>query len=364
MDTPALYHQIAESVRQQVLDGKLQPNDRLPPVREMAKRWGCTQGTVQRAYHELAQEGLVVSRRGQGTRVGTSLPIEEDPTLRRATLLNRAESFLLESLTSGYTAADVEMIMRLALDRWRSVSGGPAPEATEGLRFVGSHDPAVSLVASQFPDIAQGNVLHLVFAGSLGGLIALARAEADLAGIHLWDVETGTYNAPFVRRLLPGRQTALLTLAHRYLGLIVPPGNPADLGDLKDLLGTDLRFATRPYGTGTRIWVDEQLHRLGLTPDQTEVYGEEKRTHYHVAQAVAEREADVGIGVEAAALAYGLLFVPLTKERYDLVIPKTIWDQPRVRALVDWLSSDEARSAISELGGYDTTDTGEVQWVE
>ena len=169
---------------------------------------------------------------------------------------------------------------------------------------------------------------------------------------------------PFVRRLLPGRQTALLTLGHRNLGLIVPPGNPAHLTSLEALLETDLRFATRQHGTGTRVWLDAQLHRVGFSPEQTESYGQEQRTHYQVAQAVADGLADAGIGVEAAALAYRLDFIQLTKERYDLVIPRPTWAQPSIQALVRWLSADEAKTAILELGGYDIAETGRVEWIE
>ena len=169
---------------------------------------------------------------------------------------------------------------------------------------------------------------------------------------------------PFVRRLLPGRQTALLTLGHRNLGLILPPGNPAHLTSLEDLLETRPRFATRQHGTGTRVWLDEQLNRLGFTPERTESYGEEHRTHYQVAQAISDGLADAGVGIETAALAYGLDFIQLTKERYDLIIPKPTWDQPSIQALVHWRSADEAKTAILELGGYDITETGRVEWTE
>ena len=138
----------------------------------------------------------------------------------------------------------------------------------------------------------------------------------------------------------------------------------AHLTSLKDVFETHLRFATRQHGTGTRVWLDEQLHRLGLTPEQTESYGDERRTHYQVAQAIADGLADAGVGVETAALAYGLDFIPLTKERYDLIIPKPTWDQPAIQALVHWLSSDEAKTAILELEGYDITETGRVEWTE
>ncbi len=364
MEKSVLYQQIAETIRQQIIEGKLKPDDRLPTVREMAAKWRCTQGTVQRAYADLAREGLLVSRPGQGTRVTETLPVETDSNLRRAALLNRAESFLLEALTAGFAPADVDRVMRLVLDRWRAMSEEPVHRPEADLHFAGSHDPAMGLLAAHVERMNLGSVLHLAFTGSLGGLMALARGEADLAGCHLWDSETGTYNAPFVRRLLPGRQVALLTLGHRNLGLIVPAGNPAALGSLNDMLKSNLRFATRQHGTGTRVWLDEHLQRLGLTPKQIEQYGEEKRTHYLVAETIVDGQADVGIGIEAAAVAYGLDFVYLTRERYDIVVPEETWEHPAVRALASWLPTREAKSEILGLGGYDVSETGKVHWMQ
>ncbi len=364
MDKTPLYQQIAESVRQEILYDAIGPGDQLPPVREMATQWNCTPGTVQRAYKELARQGLVVSRQGQGTHVVTEIPAGEETPMRRANLVHRAESFLLEVLTAGYSPAEVERAVRLALDRWRALAQeAPAPPKNV-LRFVGSHDPAVALIAARFANVAAGHALHLSFAGSLGGLIALAEGESDLAGSHLWDAETDTYNTPFVRRLLPGRRVALLTMAHRRLGLIVPPGNPAHLAGLKDLAQAGLRFANRQHGAGTRVWLDAQMKRLGLSPEQMPGYATEMLTHSQVAQAIAEGQADVGLGIEAAAIAYGLDFVCLTTERYDMVIPMPAWEYPPIQALAQWLCTREARMAITALGGYDTDQSGQVEWVE
>lgn len=362
MDKSILYQEIAESIRQKIMNGELRPNDRLPTVREMAVQWDCTQGTVQRAYSELAREGLVISRPGQGTRIVETLPKKPTSTLRHAALINKAESFLLESLTSGYTPSDVERVMRLALDRWRAISEHPPRIADNKLYFVGSHDPAVALMASEFSNFSSDTILDLAYAGSLGGLMALVKGEADMAGCHLWDMDTDTYNEAFVRRLLPGRRIAILTLVHRNLGLVVPPGNPAELQSLQDLLKSNLRFATRQPGSGTRVWLDEKLQQLGLTPNELEAFGEEKKTHYQVAQSVAEGQTDVGLGLETAAVAYNLDFVGLAKERYDLIIPAATWENPAIQAMVQWLSTQEAQAAILELGGYDTSETGQVKW--
>lgn len=364
MDGAPLYQQIAESVRREILHGDLRPGDQLPPVRAMAARWQCTPGTVQRAYKELARQGLVVSRPGQGTRVAEAVPVDDTAPLRRAALVNQAEAFLLQVLAAGYAVDEVEQAVRSALDRWRVLTREQMTPPGQALRFVGSHDPAFSLIAARFGDVAPACTLQVTFAGSLGGLMALAQGEADLAGSHLWDEESDTYNAPFVQRLLPGRRVALLTLAHRRLGFITAAGNPTGIAGLEDLARGRVRFVNRQRGAGTRVWLDAQLHRLELSASQITGYGDEALTHSEVARAVAEERADVGLGVEAAARAYGLGFVLATTERYDLVVPEDTWDSPAIQALALWLHSDEAKSAIEDLGGYDTRKTGEVEWVD
>jgi putative molybdopterin biosynthesis protein len=363
MTKPSLYQQIAETIRQRILLQQLQPGDRLPSVRDMATEWNCTIGTVQRAYEALARQDLVVSRRGQGTHVAISIPIEQAEPLRRVTLVHRAEAFLLEVLTAGYTPAEVEQAVRLALDRWRTLRIETTHWPDQSLRFAGSHDPAVAFITAHFGEVAPNYIAHLTFSGSLGGLIALAKDQADLAGIHLWDEESDSYNIPFIRRLLPGRRVAVLTLAHRHLGLIVLPANPAGINALTDLGRPGVRFVNRQPGAGTRVWLDVQLRRAQLNPAQISGYEQEVQTHSEVAQAIAEEQADVGLGLEAAALAYGLGFIPLARERYDLVIPAEVWPREPIQALALWLATDAAKTKIMGLGGYDISETGNVAWL-
>ncbi len=361
----SLYQQITEAIRQQILQETLHPGDRLPPVRDTAAQWHCTIGTVQRAYDELARQGLVVSRAGQGTHVAAAPPPDYDAPLRQAALVHRAEAFLLEALTVGHTPAEVEQALRLALDRWRVLSRLPAvaPQITQPLRFVGSHDPAVTLLAARLTEWAGGQAPQFTFAGSLGGLMALARGEADVAGSHLWDEENDTYNAPFVSRLLPGRRIALLTLAHRRLGLLVAPASPIQPTNLAELTQSGLRFINRQRGAGTRVWLDAQLRHLGLNPAQINGYNREAATHSEVARLIAEGQAEVGLGVETVALAYGLRFTPLTLERYDWVIPLEVWEIPAIQALAHWLTGDAAKAEIMALGGYDVRETGRIAWL-
>jgi putative molybdopterin biosynthesis protein len=205
--------------------------------------------------------------------------------------------------------------------------------------------------------------LQLNFSGSLGGLIALAEGKADLAGCHLWDEESDRYNIPFVRRLLPGKRMAVITLANRRLGLILPPGNPGNLRGLADLARPGLSFVNRQSGSGTRVWLDIALRRLGIEAGRIAGYETEMVTHSAVAQAVAEGRADAGIGLEGAALSYGLDFLFLTHDRYDLVAPEAVMETPPMAALAAWLNTPSTRQVIENLGGYEAGSTGQVEWV-
>jgi molybdate-binding protein/DNA-binding transcriptional regulator YhcF (GntR family) len=363
MDEPFLYQKIAETIRQEILVGKLKPGERLPSVREMAVTWSCTLGTAQRAYGKLAQQGLVLSRSGQGTHVVEKPPMSDDTPLRRASLVHRAEAFLLEALTAGFSPKEVEAALRLALDHWRVSLIEPLPSPEHILRFTGSHDMALTWIASHFFEITDQSSLELNFSGSLGGLIALAEGKADLAGCHLWDEETDTYNAPFVRRVLPGRRIALLTLAYRSLGLIVPAGNPAEVTGINDLIRPELRFVNRQAGSGTRVWLDAALHNASILPSVINGYNNALMTHSEVARTVAEGRADVGFGLQSAARAFGLDCILLVRERYDLIIPEAIISLPAITSLVEWLNTPEARQAIAELEGYDIAPTGRLEWV-
>lgn len=359
-----LYQKIAESVRQEIMAGSYKPGDRLPSVRQMTTTWGCTPGTVQRAYAVLAEQGLVTSRPGQGTHVSSAPPQRNQTAMQRATLLHRAEAFLLETLTAGYQLEEIENAVRLAMDHWRLVQNQPPPVQAGSLRFMGSHDPALAWLAAHFSEIAAGYHFQLGFSGSLGGLIALSENAADVAGSHLWDKETNTYNEPFVRRLLPGRRVALITFAYRRLGLILIANNPKNIRSLEDLAQPGLTFVNRQPGSGTRVWLDAALQQRGIDPRQINGYANEKMTHTEVAEMVAGSKVDAGFGLETAALAFGLGFIPLVRERYDLVTLEENLALPPLRKLVDWLAKEDTHQVIQRLGGYETEATGEIRWVE
>lgn len=365
MEEAILYHQIAESIRKDILNGRYKPGDRLPSVRQLCELWSCTPGTVQRAYNELARDGLLVARPGRGTQVAGVVPqakVQGQETIRRANLVNRMEATLLEALTAGYDLQEIQQAMDMAMDRWRAFTAAPVEASAGVVRFAGSHDMVVNEMAhSVFGQIIPEAVLQLTYSGSLGGLIALAEGKADVAGCHLWDAESDTYNIPFVHRLLPWQDMTMITLAHRRQGLIVTPGNPLNIRGLADLTRPGVRFVNRQAGSGTRVWLDATLAAIGIDPRKINGYSDERLTHSDVARMVAQGSADVSLGLETAGHAFGLDFVFLNRERYDLILRTETASQPIMQKLIDWLASKAGKQFVANHPGYESVDTGSRQ---
>jgi putative molybdopterin biosynthesis protein len=198
--------------------------------------------------------------------------------------------------------------------------------------------------------------------GSLGGLLALARGEAHLAGSHLLDEDSGVYNLSYIQRHLAGRRIVLVQLAGRVQGLIVPRGNPKHLESLEDLARPDVLFVNRQRGSGTRVLLDYQLGQLGLDPSQIQGYEREEYTHLAVAADVASGAADTGLGILAAARALDLEFVALFNEHYQLVIPREHYASDILAPLLEIVRGPEFRAQVDALGGYDVSGMGEIVW--
>jgi putative molybdopterin biosynthesis protein len=150
----------------------------------------------------------------------------------------------------------------------------------------------------------------------------------------------------------------VVRLTHREQGLMVAPRNPLALEGIEDLTRAGLRYVNRQRGAGTRVLLDHLLSQRGMEPGDVEGYAREEHTHLAVAAAVAAGRADCGLGVLAAARAFGLDFVPVTKEPYDLVLQRADLDSELLAPLWGLLASAEFRAEIDGLGGYDTTETG------
>jgi putative molybdopterin biosynthesis protein len=194
--------------------------------------------------------------------------------------------------------------------------------------------------------------------GSLGGLVALGRREAHLAGTHLLDPRTGTYNLPDVRRHLEARQVLVVNLVRREQGLIVASGNPKRVRGLEDLPRPDVRYVNRQPGAGTRVLLDYKLRRLRIRPERIAGYEREEHTHMAVAVAIASGLADAGLGIRQAAVALGLDFVPLEVEDYDLVLLRTFAVSDMGERLRAAVRSPEFAAAVARLAGYSTEHTG------
>jgi putative molybdopterin biosynthesis protein len=233
------------------------------------------------------------------------------------------------------------------------------PDAIERtIVHIGSHDLTLDLMSQFLADLGRRSVS--ANAGSQGGLIALRRGEAHLAGSHLLDPETGEYNVSRVRQYLPGVPVVLVTLVRREQGLIVTKGNPKRIESLADLARADVRFVNRQRGAGTRVLLDDRLGQLGIAPGQVHGYGREEYTHLAVAAAVQSGAADCGLGVRAAARALELDFVSVEWERYDLVIPQVYYESELLKPLLELLSNEAFRKAVGELPGYDPSPMGTV----
>ncbi|MBN1146902.1 MAG: helix-turn-helix domain-containing protein [Anaerolineales bacterium] len=236
----------------------------------------------------------------------------------------------------------------------------PDDPEREIIAVLGSHDLALEALAERLRQREHSQIDLLVLpVGSLDGLVALRQGSAQLAGCHLLDAESGEYNLPFVRHLFPDRQVSLLTLAHRQQGLILPPGNPREISGLQDLARPGLVWVNRNRGSGTRLWLDYQLGKLAIVPDDLQIYNREVRTHTAVAEAIQRGKADAGLGLQAAARQHDLDFIPLFEERFDLVISQESIENCHLQPLLDDLQSAGFRRLVESLGGYQTAHTGD-----
>lgn len=226
---------------------------------------------------------------------------------------------------------------------------------------IGSHDNALDVLGNFLKKQHAGFSLSSAHVGSMGGLLALKRGEAHLAGTHLLDEETGDYNVSEIKKLLPDRKIVLVNLVYRTQGFIVPKGNPKGIKGFEDLRRPDVVFVNRQAGAGTRLLTDLYLKRFGIDPNAVKGYHHEEFTHMAVAAAVVSGAADTGLAVLSAAQALDLDFVPVAQERYDLAILEEYYDTPMLQALLRIVREDrDFREQIVNMGGYDTSEMGKV----
>ncbi|NIM07169.1 MAG: molybdopterin biosynthesis protein, partial [Armatimonadetes bacterium] len=226
----------------------------------------------------------------------------------------------------------------------------PWGEIAGALLMIGSHDPSLDLLDHHLRRRDPNLSLSSIHVGSLSGLRILKEGYSHLAGSHLLQ-EDGEYNIGYVRQLFGGEEMAAVCLAHREQGFMVAPGNPKNIHSWQDLTRSEVRFINRQRGAGTRVLTDHELQKQGINTQRIVGYEREVYTHLAVAAAVKSGEADVGVGVLAAAKALGLDFFPLAKERYDIILRRRQMEAAGVQSLLSVLASEEFKQELLSLGG-------------
>ena len=257
----------------------------------------------------------------------------------------------LALIPSGVQGMDAGEQVKVHLYRSRA-------EIERTIFCIGSHDLTLDLMAQFLAEhdrrLASANV------GSQGGLVALRRGEAHLAGSHLLNPETGEYNISYIRQYMPNIPVKVIALVGRDQGLMVKKGNPKGVKSLGDLTSRNVQFVNRQRGAGTRVLLDYHLNLMGIPSDSILGYTQEEYTHLGVAAAVASGRADCGLGIAAAAQALDLDFVPLFQERYDLVIPKEHAESNLLAPLFELIAGSDFRNSVSKLTGYDVSVMGKI----
>jgi molybdate-binding protein len=297
---------VVERLVVEIAEGRFLEGMPMPAVRALAAEAGCSAGTVVRAYGRLESLRLVARRDRSRARVVIGARV-----------------------------------------RARMLLGAPRP-----VRVSGSDDPALDLVLRAVgEEVAADSGPR----GSVTGLNRLARGEADLALVHLLDVASGTYNDPFVRRLLGDEPVALVHLCRREQGMVLPRGNPHAIASVSDLDG--LRLAWRKPGTATRLLLERLLCEAGIEVDPAR--GSVVDSHRAVAAAVAAGAVDAGLAVRAAAVALDLEFLPVLVEPFELAVAER--DVDLAAPLLDVLARAPVARRIAALEGYDLSETGSTR---
>jgi excisionase family DNA binding protein len=284
-------------------------------------------------------------------------------TLREAAQYLRLSERALYDLARGRRLPAAQLggkwlFPRAKLERWLSAQadGGDSDHRVDPPAILaGSHDPLLDWAVRQ-----SGCGLALRSGGSLQGLAALEAGEALAAACHLLDPDTGRFNEPAVREALPGRSIVGITWAWREQGLLLPPGNPAGLRQVDDLLRPGLRLIGRQPRAGSHVLLGHLLSEAGIRLDQVGFLPEPAMAEDEVAAAVAEARADVGFGISAEAAARGLDFVPLIRERFDLVLQRRHYFEPAFQTLIRFAGGALFRSRAERMGGYDIASCGAV----
>ena len=252
--------------------------------------------------------------------------------------------------TEGYTAGEG---VRVKLLREKQ-------QLKNTLVVIGSHDPLLDELSDLIHREDHRLFLSSAHVGSMGGIMAIRRGEAHAAGIHLLDTATGEYNRSYIRKYFPHGGVFLVRCVGRQQGLMLQKGNPFGITSFVDIARDGIRYVNRQKGSGTRVLMDYLCDKYGVDRDRIYGYDREEMTHNSVAVQIAGDSADAGMGIFSTAKLYGLDFLPICVEEYDLLIPEAAWNTGMVRQLIRILKSEEFKSRIEAMGGYTLERPGEI----
>lgn len=207
----------------------------------------------------------------------------------------------------------------------------------------------------------KGSRTALSCVSSYRSLVNLYEGEAHIAACHLWDSNTDEYNVPYVEKFLPGIPALIIHLVSRIQGFYVQKGNPKNITSWEDLRRNDITFANRENGAGTRVLLDQHLKSLGISGKDIKGYSDKYLTHVAVASIVSSGKADFGLGIEKTAhQIQNIDFIPLQKERYELILKKEDLNIIPFDALIDILHSENFKMELNGIEGYDLSEIGKI----
>ncbi len=225
--------------------------------------------------------------------------------------------------------------------------------------IISGQDLALDLLG-KYIEKKQSNKVLRSHEGSFNGVMALYNGECDIASLHLYDGDTGEYNTPYLKKIFVSHSYILLNLISRRAGFYVQKGNPLQIQSIEDFKTKSLKLMNREKGSGARTFLDEQLRIHHISSSSIEGYNQEEMSHIDVASAVANGNADVGIGIEKISKLVEVDFIPLITERYDIVLLKTPENQLLVESVIEILNSPDFQSEVVALGDYDVTQMGKI----
>jgi len=236
----------------------------------------------------------------------------------------------------------------------------PSIQSGEGFIVCGQ-DIALDILTRHLGRINPNQPVLRNHVGSFDGLLSLYHGKANVATAHLWASDVDEYNIPYVRRLLPGVNAVVINLAYRMAGLYVHASNPHEIATWSDLSKSGIRFINREKGSGARVLLDEQLKRHKIGYRKITGYDTEETSHMAIASAIARGDADAGVGIEKVAMQVkDIIFIPLQREQYDIIIRKEDLEQANFQELLAVLRSQAFKNEVLGMGHYDVSRMGEI----